>query len=112
MAIDSPSGGVVTEQPFVVGGWAIDLAAAGGSGIDTVHVWAYPLAGGAPFFLGVAATGGERPDVAAVYGRQFNASAYDLTAVLRPGAYDLVVYVHRTATNRFDGAQVVRVIVP
>jgi len=69
LAIDTPAGGIVAEQLFVVAGWAIDFASTDGSGIDTVHVWAYPTAGGDPIFLGVADIGDPRPDVAA--GRAF-----------------------------------------
>ena len=110
MAIDTPQHGATVDQPFVVAGWALDLAATDGSGIDTVHVWAYPAAGGDPIFLGVADLGDARPDVAAVYGPQFERSSYGLAAKpLAPGTYDIVVYAHRAATNAFDGAQVVRV---
>ena len=35
-----------------------------GSGIDTLHVWAYPSIGGAPVLLGTAALGGVRTEVA------------------------------------------------
>ena len=55
-------------QPFALGGWAADLSATDGTGIATLHAWAYPLAGGPPVFLGAASYGGARPDVAAVHG--------------------------------------------
>jgi hypothetical protein len=112
MTIDAPQAGAVVASSFLVGGWALDLAAEDGSGIDTVHVWAYPLAGGAPRFLGVAAIGDARPDVALTYGDQFTRSSYNLWVNgLRRGTYDLVVYAHRAATGTFDAAQVVRVTV-
>ena len=112
MAIDAPAAGAIDSQPFLVAGWAIDLAARDGSGVDTVHVWAHPIAGGSPVFLGVAAVGEARPDVAATYGDRFAGSSYNLVAKPpAPGVYDIVVYVHRAATNSFDGAQVVRVTV-
>ena len=41
----------------MVGGWAADLDAAAGTGIDTLHVWAYPLAGGPPVFQGTTQYG-------------------------------------------------------
>jgi hypothetical protein len=110
MAVDVPQSGTTVEEPFVVAGWAIDLAAADGTGVDTVHVWARPVTGGAPVFLGVAAYGGVRPDVGALYGAQFERSSYGLTAAsLEPGTYDIVVYVRRSATGSFDAAQEVRV---
>jgi hypothetical protein len=112
MAVDTPTSGFVRE-PFMLQGWALDLAAAAGSGIDTVHVWAYPHVGGAPIFLGVAATGDERADVAAVYGPQFGKVSFALPiGSLRSGSYDLVVYAHRASTGSFDGAQIVRVRIP
>jgi len=111
-AVDTPQSGTSVQQPFVIGGWVADLAAADGTGIDTVHVWAYPAAGGDPIFLGVADIGGQRSDVGAVYGKQFDDSSFDLTVSgLKPGSYNLVVYPHRVATGTFEGAQVVRVAV-
>ena len=110
MAIDTPQAGALVDQPYVIAGWAIDLAATEGSGIDTVHVWAYPTTGGAPNFLGEANIGDARPDVAATYGAQFERSSYSLAAKpLAPGAYDIVVYAHRAATGTFDAAQAMRV---
>src|SRR5688500_2520058 len=61
MAIDTPRGGATLRRPFVVAGWAPDLAAAHGSGIDTVPPWAYPATGENPVFLGAATVGDERP---------------------------------------------------
>ncbi|OFW29487.1 MAG: hypothetical protein A3H97_00990 [Acidobacteria bacterium RIFCSPLOWO2_02_FULL_65_29] len=80
-----------------------------GSGVDTVHVWAYPAAGDDPIFLGVADSGDSRPDVAATYGTRFDRSSFSLTATgLPPGVYDVVVYAHRASTHAFEGAQSVR----
>ena len=110
MAIDMPSSAAIVQQPFTVAGWALDLAATDGAGIDTVHVWAYPAAGGdptlrpfeglkavpslvegrqaqsrpeqgrGPIFLGVADSVDSRPDVAATYGQQFGRSSFNLVA--------------------------------
>jgi hypothetical protein len=110
--IDEPRSDTVVGQPFVVAGWTADLAATEGAGIDTVHLWAYPLDGRAPIFLGVAASRRSRPDVATVYGMPFADSGFALTVVgLRPGTYDIVVYPHRAASGTFEGAQAVRVTV-
>jgi hypothetical protein len=113
MAIDTPHDGLPVDQSFTIAGWALDLAAIdGGSGIDTVHLWTYPMGGKKPIFLGVAAIGDARPDVAATYGAQFEHSSFSLSATsLAPGEYDVVVYPHRSATNDFQGGQVVRVTV-
>ena len=74
----------------MIGGWAVDLDAAEGTGVTTLHAWAYPAAGGAPIFLGATAYGGARPDVAAVHGDQFKDSGFGLIAQGLPaGDYDL-----------------------
>ena len=77
--IDYADGGLVA-------GWAADLDADVDSGVDSVHVWAYPVGGGDPIFLGAAAYGGKRPDVAAVYGDRFEKSGYGIfVRGLEPG---------------------------
>ena len=48
VVIDTPGGGDQVGQPFSVAGWAASLDATDGSGIDTIHVWAYPVSGAAP----------------------------------------------------------------
>ena len=104
--------GLPVSSPFTIAGWAIDEAAATGTGIDTVHVWAYPAAGGAPIFLGVAAYGDARPDIGALFGEQFTGASYSLAVDHLPqGTYDLVVYPHSAVAGDFRGAQVVRVTV-
>ena len=111
LVVDTPQAGATVEQPVVVAGWALDLGSAVGTGVDTVHVWAYPAQGGAAIFLGAAAYGDVRKDVGKAFGAQFEASSYGLTAApsLAPGTYDVVVYAHRVATGTFDLAQKVRV---
>jgi hypothetical protein len=74
-------------------------------------VWAYPVSGADPIFLGVADTG-SRSDVAAVYGDQFRDSGYGLIVDdLPPGAYDLAVFGWSTAKRGFLPAKVVRITV-
>ena len=77
---------------------------------DTLHVWAYPVGGGAPEFVGVAQPGGARPDVAVLYGPSFGNGGYTLSGRLAPGTYDLVVFAHSAASNSFAAAETVRVI--
>ena len=84
VAIDTPRSQQDVGQPFVLAGWAADLDAATDTGIDTLHVWAYPSTGGAPVFLGTPALGGVRPDVAAVHGDQFSESGFGFTAAGLP----------------------------
>jgi hypothetical protein len=99
-------------RPLLIAGWAIDTDADSGTGVDTVHVWAYPGDGGDPLFLGAAAYGGRRPDVGAIYGTRFRDSGYGLlTTALAPGTYDLAVFAWSTVTGDFVPARVVRVTV-
>jgi len=115
MSIDTPTAGV-RVQPLQIAGWAIDVAAATGSGVDTVHVWAYPNPGSGtpPLFLGAATYGGDRPDVGAAFGdARFRYSSYSLTTTaLAPNAYQLVVYAHSTFTGTFNLAQTVDIQIP
>jgi hypothetical protein len=106
--IDTPAGGS-TSQPFQMAGWALDLASLGGSGIDAVHVWAYPSNGGPPAFVGSAAYGDARPDVGAAFGSRFTSSGFHLGITgLAPGEYDLVAYPHSTISGTFEAGTVVR----
>jgi hypothetical protein len=113
MAIDLPAPGDVPGS-FLVAGWAIDRGAPVGTGIDTLHVWAYPNPGSGtpPIFLGAVRLGGVRPDVGAYYGQRFADSAYHLAVTgLPPGSYDLAVFPHSTVTDQFEAAAVVRVTI-
>jgi glucose/arabinose dehydrogenase len=113
LAIDRPANFSTVAQPFHLAGWSIDTSASSGTGVDTIHVWAYPITGGPPVFVGVPALGGGRPDVAAFFGSsRFTPSGYNMAASgLTPGTYDLVVYAHSTVTNSFSAAEFVRVTV-
>jgi hypothetical protein len=116
--VDAPGAGRVFRSgaAFYIGGWAADLDATFGTGVDTVHVWAYPIdASGKvldPIFLGPAIYGGARPDVGAVYGDHFTDSGYGLIVNgLPPGTYDVAVFAYSTVVNHFTGAKVVRIAV-
>ncbi|MCH7998796.1 MAG: hypothetical protein IIA91_04860 [Chloroflexi bacterium] len=109
MSLDTPAGGSTVQQPFLVAGWAIDQAAASGTGVDAVHVYAYPAdasgapTGAAPVFLGAAPYGAPRPDVGAVHGEQFTNSGYGLdVSSLAGGSYRLVVYARSTVTGAWN----------
>ena len=94
-------------DPILLAGWAADLDAIAGTGIATVHVWAYPASGGAPTWLGEASYGGHRPDVGAILGSRFARSGYGLhVRGLEPGDYRLAVFAWSTAQRRFLPAQV------
>jgi hypothetical protein len=109
MSIDVP--GATVSTAFVVAGWAIDPNTASGSGVDAIHVWAFPASGAAARFVGVAAIGSPRPDVAAAFGSSGATSGFCLTGTLAPGVYDLVVYAHSGVTGTFNNAQAVRITV-
>lgn len=113
VTIDTPRVQQDVPQPFTLAGWAADLSTdMGDTGVSGVHVWAYPLAGGAPVFAGAALYGGARPDVAAVHGGQFRASGFTLTVDgLPPGNYDLAVFPWSTTLGDFAPAKVVRVTI-
>jgi hypothetical protein len=110
---------VIDRHDGILAGWAADLDSGVDTGIDTLHVWAYPVndagrAGQAadPVFIGQASYGGDRPDVAAVYGEQFRKSGYGLRVEgLAPGTYDLAVFAWSTAKHGWLPAKVVRVTV-
>jgi hypothetical protein len=46
VAIDAPQSQQDLTLPFILSGWAADLDPAVGTGIETLHVWAYSLSGG------------------------------------------------------------------
>ena len=112
VVIDTPRRQQAVTQPFIVAGWAADPGASQGTGIDAIHVWAYPVAAGEPIFLGDAALGGRRPDVAAIYGSGATESGYGLTVRgLLPGRYMLAVFGHSTTTQTFLPAATVPIVV-
>jgi sugar lactone lactonase YvrE len=124
VVIDTPSpsaDAAPVVQPFLLAGWAIDLDTDIGTGVDAVHVWAYPVSAcgpraddgcGDPTFLGAATYGGARPDVGAVFGDRFTPSSYGIGVEgLAPGTYDLAVFAWSTVQGRFVPAKVVRVAV-
>ncbi len=114
MWVDTPVQNAATTQPFSVAGWAVDLAAQTGTGVDAVHVWAYPNpgSGAAAIFLGAATYGGSRPDIGAAYGTQFTNSGFSLTVQNQdPGEYRLIVYARSTVTGTFNQAMTLTVFV-
>jgi hypothetical protein len=111
LAIDAPLANANVAGTFTLAGWATDLGAASGSGVDAVHVWAWPISGGSPVFVGAAGLGRARPDLGNRFGPQFASSGYSVTGTLAPGTYDLAVYARSTVTGTFNNAQAVRVLV-
>jgi Tol biopolymer transport system component len=100
--IDTPRAHAAVRAPFMIAGWAVDLDAPEGTGVTTLHAWAFPASGGAPIFLGATAYGGARPDVAAVHGPRFKDSGFGLIVQpLPPGDYDLALFGWSTETMSF-----------
>ena len=114
--VDGPANGSIVAPSFAISGWAADLDSQVDRGVDTVHVWAYPVSREGtreePAFLGAATVGLARPDVRAVHGDRFEASGYHLSIDrLAPGTYDLAVFAYSTVRGGFAPASVVRVTV-
>ena len=87
VAIDAPAEGATVSNGFTIAGWAADLSAPSGTGIDSVQAYAYPSGGGAGVYLGAASYGLARPDVGGIFGSRFTNSGYSMTvANLTPGA--------------------------
>jgi hypothetical protein len=110
MWVDTPANGS-TAGPgaFSVSGWALDLGSATNSGIDAVHVWAFPPSGAPPIFFGAGALNGARSDVAAAFGAQYGGAGFTAVGSLPTGDYDLVVFARSTLAEAFNNVQVVRV---
>lgn len=88
------------------------IPASSGTGIASVHVWAFPVAGGSPTFVGVASYGGARPDIGAVFGDRFTNAGFSLKVQnLTHGTYDIAVYGWSTVSNTFRAVATVRVTV-
>jgi subtilisin family serine protease len=109
MSLDGPANNSTIQQPFITGGWAVDLGAPSGTGVDAIHVWAFPVVNGvtgAGQFVAAAQLGGTRPDVAAVFGNQFAKAGFNfLMTGLSPGQYYVGVYVHSSVTGTFNQQQ-------
>jgi hypothetical protein len=122
MAVNPPAPeSTITSSTFIVAGWSIDRTvestALPGTGVDTLHVYAYPNPGSGtpPIFLGVATIGFSRPDVAALFGLRYDPSGYyllvDRAALgLAPGVYSIAVISHSQVSGSFNNLAVVRVI--
>ena len=113
MWVDTPTNNSTRPGTFAVAGWALDLGSSSGSGIDAVHIWAFPTNGAPPQFFGAATVGAPRPDVAGAFGgAQFGNAGFTAVGSLGAGDYDLVVFARSTLADAFNNVQVVRVHVP
>jgi len=110
MWVDAPAQNDNLSQNVRISGWAVDLAATANSGVDAVHVWAYPTDGSAPVWVGAASVGHSRADVGAAFGAsRYNASGFNLAATVPPGNYTFVIYANSSIANAFNNVFVVTV---
>jgi hypothetical protein len=110
MWVDTPSQGQTLSQNIRVSGWAIDLGASTTSGVDAVHVWAYPTDGSTPIFVGAGTLGVSRPDVGAAFGSsRYNGGGFNVEGTLPPGNYTFVVFARSSVANLFNNVFVITV---
>ena len=114
LAVDTPTNNAGVGASFAVNGWAVDLTAPSGTGVDAVHVWAYPVLGGSPLFIGAAQLGITRADVANVFGSRAFSSGFTVPATLPlpRGSWVLYVFARNTATGSFNNVASRKVTVP
>lgn len=119
-----PPGGVDpgtrVTSPFSIVGWGLDRAVAtdapmnllqSHTGVDAIQVWAYPIGGSPPVFVG-APVRAARLDVANAFGSRFLGAGFQLPgATLPAGVYDLVIFARSTVTREFSLVRVIRITV-
>jgi hypothetical protein len=113
ITIDAPAQGATVGSSFALTGWTLDRRAASNSGIDSLHVYAYPNpgSGAQPVWIGAFTPNQLRSDVAAAYGSQYQATGFRIPANLGPGVYDIVIFAHSSVSRSFDNGRLVRVTV-
>jgi hypothetical protein len=115
VAFNAPAEGATLAAPFTVTGWAADFGNAGAgrsTGISAVHLYAHPEGSGAPVFLGLAQYGISRPDVAALFGSQFESSGFSLQVTdLPPGRYRIAAYAEAAVDDTFAASASVNITV-
>jgi hypothetical protein len=95
---------------FTVAGWAADLDSPDGTGIQTIHAWAYPRNGGPALFVGEVSYGGSRPDVAAAFGDRFRDAGFGVRIDGLPvGTYDLALFPWSAAKRGWLPAKLVTI---
>jgi hypothetical protein len=95
--IDAPAENAELRGTLTVSGWALDEAATDGTGVDRVRV----LLSGVE--VGEAALGQARPDIAAAYGRGFEAAGFQIVLDLAraaPGQHTVEVRARSSLTGR------------
>jgi hypothetical protein len=106
--VDSPRNGATVAGTLAISGWALDVNASAGNGVDAVHAYAFPLGGG-QIFLG-SAPFTQRLDVANYFGdSRFSNSGFTVFANLPPGIYTIGVYARSTVTGTFHAVWTVQI---
>lgn len=103
LVVDTPADGAAVPATLTLVGWALDAARDGGPGVDRVEAY---LGGprGVGSFLGTAAYGLPRADVALVHRNPALAtSGWALETALPSGAQTLYVYAHRDGSPDDEG---------
>lgn len=105
-ALNLPYNNSTVSRPFTVSGWALDASSPTGTGVDTLHIYAYPSGGGPAIFLGVATYGVPRGDVGTwLQSSRFTPTGFTFSASgLSPGNYLLAVFPHSSYTGTFGAA--------
>ena len=106
--VDSPRNGATVAGTLLISGWALDVNASAGNGVDAVHAYAFPLGGG-QIFLG-SAPFSQRLDVANHFGdSRFSNSGFTVFAALPPDIYTIRVYARSTVTGTFHSVWTVQI---
>ena len=108
MSIENPRGEMVSV-PFTVSGWAVDLAAAEGSGIDVVQILDEGCEGAV---IGIAEYGLGRPDIGRRYSEQFQYSGWQFQVErLRQGDHTLAVRAMSAGADDYNQCQAIQITV-
>lgn len=109
--LDAPGNGATVSQPFRLSGWAADMTVPSGSGVDRVRVYAL-RPDGTRIDFGDAASGLNRPDVAAYFDQGPLTPGFDMNVSgLPPGIYTVVAEARYTATGQFERSAAVQVTI-
>jgi hypothetical protein len=112
IAIDTVAPNATVPSSFTVGGWVALGGSRTGTGVDTIHIWAVPAAGGAPVFVGATSGGLSRPDIGAIHGGAAADSGYSVPAgPLAPGDYYLAVFARNALSVTFTAWKIIRITV-
>jgi hypothetical protein len=104
--IDEPPHDALVRSPFAIWGWAIDLAACDGSGVDLVKVGLvrHPGDNTTPTFQGVATYPVARPHMGVEFGAHFTNSGFHIQVpLIGVGEYEIVVHARSKLAGEFSG---------